>query len=459
MSNFNLRRSAVWSVAEVATSGIALFFLYKYVVAILGLHALGVWSLVLATTSLARLGDLGAAAGLSRFVASALADKEKANARDFVETALFTNLAIYAAATLALAAPLWIGISLLVPSDSVAEARLLLPYALVSFALLNANAVLISGLIGAQRADLKSKISMISVAIQLTSVVALVPSFGLIGLGLGQIAQYLFSIVISWLCLRTALGKEVVSWLPRRFNWPSFHQLFHFGIKLQLANLISFSFEPATKFVISAVCGLEMLGIFEMAFLLILQARHLVVAPMQALLPAFAHLNRENSKELAGLYEQALAKSVLLAGPVLLSAGILSPIVSSFWLGSYNQNFVAFAGLLSVGWLINALGTPAYHLGVARGLVRWNIVGHVITSVCGPLFGYFFGQLLGPIALVSCISVGLALGAITSMLLNCHASSVSAFTSIDAVANSFKTEFRTMARIVQAQLRFVLPRT
>jgi O-antigen/teichoic acid export membrane protein len=69
----NLRRNSLYAVGEVVVSGLSLFLLYKKVVNTLGVEALGVWTLVLATTSLGRFADIGAASGLSRFVASAKA--------------------------------------------------------------------------------------------------------------------------------------------------------------------------------------------------------------------------------------------------------------------------------------------------------------------------------------------------------------------------------------------------
>lgn len=455
MKDFNLRRSAIWSVAEVVTSSIALFFLYKYIVAVLGLRSLGIWSLVLATTSLARLGDVGAAAGLSRFVAKAFAENNLAKATRFVETAFYTNLGIYTVITFGLVYPLWIGISSLVPPDTLPEARSLLPFALLSFGLQNVNAVLFSGLIGTQRMDLKSKIGIFGVVIQLIIAVALVPSFGLLGMGLSQIMQYLFSMIASWICLRKVVGDAVVPWVPRHFSQAMFHQLFGFGIKLQFASLISFCFEPVIKFLMSAAYGLEALAIFEMAYRLVLQARHLVVSPMQALLPAFAQLSHEHPHELASLYEKSTTKSLLLATPVLLTVGVSAPIVSLFWLGTYNGIFVAFAALLSLGWLANALGTPAYHLGVARGILRWNILGHVVTSIGGPLLGYLFGHLLGPIGFVSCVSAGLAFGAATSMMLNCREALIRAWPSPSAVMKGLKAELRAVAAVVQRQLKFL----
>lgn len=247
----NLRQNAIWSIVEIVTSGISLFLLYKYVVSLLGLNALGLWSLVLASTSLVRLGDLGAAAGLSRFVAIALAKDDRISARNYVETALLTNLCIYTTVSLLLAMPLWWGMRYLVPPDSVDQARGLLPYALISFALLNLNAVTLAALVGQQRTDLKCKVAIISLIVQISVVLVAMPLTGLIGIGLGQIAQYAVSISLSWLTFRSLLGSPLVPLFPRHFNIGVFRELFCFGIKLQLMNLLNFLFEPSIKFVIS----------------------------------------------------------------------------------------------------------------------------------------------------------------------------------------------------------------
>ncbi|WP_368508517.1 oligosaccharide flippase family protein [Bradyrhizobium lupini] len=455
MTDFNLKRSALWSIAEVATSGVALFILYKYVLASLGMRSLGIWSLVLATTSLARLGDVGASAGLARFVAEALADKNVIKARDFVETALCTNIAIYTIASIILTIPLSVGVKLLVPADSALEAASLIPYALASFALLNVNAVILSALVGAQRADLKSKIVLLSTVAQVATALICVPSFGLIGMGLGQIAQSAVSIAIAWLTFRKLVGTNLVPFFPRHFDLGIFRELFSFGMKLQFANLISFSFEPATKLAMSSACGLEVLAIFEMAYRLVLQARHLVVAPMQALLPAFAHLGQERPHEVAALYEKTLAKSALFAVTALLSTGAFSPLISHLWLGSYNGLFVTFTVLLSVGWLLNALGAPAYHLGLARGLVKWNLAGHLITTIGSPLLGYLFGRLFGPTAFVLMTSAALGLGAVLTTVLNCRDCLVGLSPSISRALKIILEEFRTQNETLRHRLRLL----
>ena len=72
-----MARNTLWNVAEVIIGAAVLFLLYRLIIAKLGVEALGIWALVLATTAVAKLADVGVASGLGRFVAL---QREEANA-------------------------------------------------------------------------------------------------------------------------------------------------------------------------------------------------------------------------------------------------------------------------------------------------------------------------------------------------------------------------------------------
>jgi O-antigen/teichoic acid export membrane protein len=61
--------NAALSVLQTGISAILLFFLYRYLLVRLGPEQLGVWSVVLASTSVARLSDMGFSGAVVRFVA------------------------------------------------------------------------------------------------------------------------------------------------------------------------------------------------------------------------------------------------------------------------------------------------------------------------------------------------------------------------------------------------------
>ena len=61
--------NAAVSVVQTVISGVVLFLLYRYLLDHLGTEQLGLWSVILASTSVARLSDLGLTGSVVKFVA------------------------------------------------------------------------------------------------------------------------------------------------------------------------------------------------------------------------------------------------------------------------------------------------------------------------------------------------------------------------------------------------------
>jgi len=195
-----------------------LFFLYRVIVGQLGVKDLGIWSLVLATTSLGRLADLGTAAGLGRFVAIAGARQEKNKTIAYVETAIITNLLLYSAIALIMWAPAFYALSLTTSGEVLATARALLPFSLLSFVLIGVSSASTGAIVGQQRSDQKSMIVIAGLVLQFLASVAFLPYGGLRGLAWAQIAQYALVISLGWtLFLRNYLGSWTFR-LPRHWH-------------------------------------------------------------------------------------------------------------------------------------------------------------------------------------------------------------------------------------------------
>src|ERR1700689_5648615 len=175
----NLRRNSLYAVGEVVVSGLTLFLLYKRIVSALGVEALGVWSLVLATTSLGRIADIGAASGLSRFVAAAKARRDPARELIFVETAVITNAVLYLGIALVLWAPAYFGLSLVMKGAALISGRALLPFSLASFVLMGTTNATTGAIVGQHRSDQKSMLMVSGLVVQLLVALAFVKDHGL----------------------------------------------------------------------------------------------------------------------------------------------------------------------------------------------------------------------------------------------------------------------------------------
>jgi len=60
--------NAIMSVVQIVVIGIVLFILYRFLLNTIGVEQLGIWSLVLATTSVTQIASFGLSGSVVKFV-------------------------------------------------------------------------------------------------------------------------------------------------------------------------------------------------------------------------------------------------------------------------------------------------------------------------------------------------------------------------------------------------------
>jgi len=414
--NLNLRKNSLWALAEVLFSSLLLFVLYKIVIASLGVKALGIWSLVLATTSLGRVADMGTAAALGRFVAATTAREDNNSAIDYAETAVISNFLLYAAIALLMWAPAYYGLSVAIEQDSLLQARRLLPFSLVSLVLAGLINATTGAIVGQHRSDQKSMTAMIGLATLFLVAILFVPQYGLLALAWAQIAQYSVVVTANWFLF---LRNHFQGWtmrLPLRWRKSLFKELMSFGMKLQAIYIASILYDPVVKFLMSTLGGLEMLGYFEMAQRVISQVRQLVVMPNLTLIPSFAHWYEADRGKIAPLYHKALALTIVFGFPLLVGTAAAAPLISILWMGRVESHFVALMAILTLGCLINVIAVPAYYLALGIGYVKWNVYGAYVTTAGVCLLGLVLGRLWGGLGVAMATGIMVSCGAMLSLM-------------------------------------------
>lgn len=403
-----LRRNALFSVAEVLLNGLGLFLIYKNVVSTLGVSLLGVWSLVLATTAFGRLADVGISAGLARFVARELAKGEAGSPQSYIETGMLSVAAIMGVLTLVAYWPIYFALGIALHDHQLALAREIIPYALLTFWLLNINAVTAASLLGLHRADLRSISNICGMLVQVAASLALVKGFQLKGLAWAQTAQYIVAIGLSWTFV-VRVGRTVPA-VPVHFRRGLFKELLGFGTKLQVGTIANLLFEPATKIILGHIAGAATLGLYELAYRMVYQVRGVAITALQNLVPAFANLRETNREALRSLFLKACRGAAIIGAPLMAGVAVGAPIVSLIWIGGYSSEFVRLSALLSLCWAINILAAPSYFLGMGTGEVNVNVGGQVLTGIMSPLAAYLAGRYFGSYAAVGGIVVGKIIG-------------------------------------------------
>lgn len=435
-----LRGNAVWNIAEVLLSSLVLFVVYKAILHHLGVGAMGIWALVVSATAVGRVADVGMAGGLGRFVALSIARNDpKDRVLVYVETALLTNAALYLVLAAAIYWPAWWALGLATHGDNLIAARQLLPFAIGAFVTQNLSTVTTAALVGQHRSGLKSRLALLTLALQCTAALALVRTHGLAGLAMAQISQYVLLTILGWVLVVRHAREGAWFKLPSRLDRESLRDLMGFGLKMQGLMLASFMFEPATKFVLSGTLGVSALGLYELVSRGILQARAILMAPSQNLTPSFTAELHTNPQGLKALYDRAV---VLMSSTGVLAMGAMaagSPLISWIWLGRLDVMFVVLSCIVAAGWLFNIVAVPGYYLGIASGRLRWNILGGALTAVAAPLAAYLLAG-AGPAGAVLGIMIGVGSGAVLTAMMNCRDNAV-------PVAPSFRN-YHQQARLL-----------
>lgn len=408
LSSKHISKNVVATVAQVVVSGVVFFILYRYLYDRLGVEQIGVWSLVLAATSISRIGDLGLSAGVVRFVAQALGRGDTQRAADVVQTVALT-LGLFMAILLLVGYPLFVwALGYFLPAHGVPIALSILPYALMSLWVMVVVSVFSGGLDGCMRMDLRSLLMGLSHLVYLGLTMLLVPKYGLEGVAMAQLIQSVTLMILLWWMLRRQL--RVLPLMPLQWKYPVLKDMISYGVNFQIITVMNMLIDPVVKALMSRFGGLEALGYFEMANRLILQGRGIIIEASRVMVPAIATLQEHDAAKATQLfitsYRMTFYVSVVFYGVL----GILITTISMLWLGHYQATFIQYALLLNLGWFANTLIGPAYFSNLGSGKLRTNMISHIITGLCSLLVGTALGLNYGGVGVVIGTILGLIAG-------------------------------------------------
>lgn len=371
--------NAVFAVGQVIVSAVTLFFLYRFLLSALGVQALGVWSIVVAATSIASVSGMGLAGGSVRFVSKYLALESEPEAASAVETAMLSVAVVMGLAAFALW-PIgsWL-VTLVVPAEWIESAQALVPYALAALWLQSIGGTIYSGMDGCHRAGTRGVLTAIVQPTILVLSVWLVPRMGLRGVAIAQLMQYCVWIVLGWILLRRYLPS--LPRTPRRWSRRLFFEMWRYGLNFQAISMLTILVDPLAKMLLARYGGLSSVGYFEMANRLVLQVRALLVAANQVLVPYYSKLAETSRDAVRAMYEKNLAAVTLLGVLGFSTLVALLPLISSLWIGHVEQEFLFSGTIISVGILANTLSAPAFFANLGGGWMRRNLFAALAQTI------------------------------------------------------------------------------
>lgn len=395
--------NAVMTSAYVVVNACILFILYKFVLRTIGVERLGIWSLVLASISIGSVVQLGFSGSVVKFVAKYLALKGENAVVRVIQTAVI-SIALFIGAVLLILYPFarWF-LNLLIDETSFPEAIAVLPYALLSVWLSLVGYVYQSALDGFQFIVYRRLVLILASLIQLLIVFVLVPAYGVLGLAYSQVVQTALILI---------LGAGILKWLcplmplfPRRWDSRLFQEMLGYSLSMHVVSICEMILDPITKALMAKFGGLAMTGFYDLASRMMLQLRELIVQANAVLVPTVADLLERNRGTIEKIYRDSYALNCFFSIPFYALIVVSAPFISWLWLDYYEDSFITFCVILSAGWFVNTISTPASVMQLGIGELRGLLVGSLTMVGANVALGVALGLLYGGPLVVAAWSV------------------------------------------------------
>ena len=293
--------NAITSITQIVLIAVILFLLYRFLLDTIGIEQLGIWSLVIATTSVTQIANFGLSGSVAKFVAKYVAREEAENVSGVIQTASI-SVAVIIGTILLFTYPVikWL-LGLIIPVDSLRIALYILPYALLALWLLMITSIFQGGLDGYQRIYFRNLLLVGGALLNVVLCYILAPKYGLAGVAYARVIQVLTILVCSWLLLKKCL--PTLPLFPFKWNRSIFKEVIGYGVNFQIISISVMLCDPITKALLSKFGGLSMVGYYEMASRMVGQFRALIVSANQVLVPAIADLKEKTPERIHSVYQ------------------------------------------------------------------------------------------------------------------------------------------------------------
>ena len=411
--NSNLTSNILFAAAQTLIQTIVLIVLYRYLLDSIGVEKLGVWAVVLATASAARISELGLAGSVTKFVATYRAQDNEKAAVQVLETAVI-SIALALGVILALLYPvlLW-ALPYVLPESGVKDGIAILPYAMGSLWFMALASILMGGLDGCLRSDLRAWIMVFGSLSFLFFSLLSVDLYGLIGLAIAQVVQGVILMIVGWLVVRSVMG--IKSYFPLIWSIARFREMFNYGVNFQVNSVVMLLFEPVTKILLGRYGELAAAGYFEMAQRLVMKVRGLIVESNRVIVPVFAGMGVEKD-DVRKLYVQNFQFLFFVVTPVFAMFLALTPIISELWIGYHESQFIIMTVSLALAWYLNSMTAPPYFAYLGQGKLRWITIAHIIMGSCNILVGVVLGKIFGWQGVIFAFILSLTIGGFIPVL-------------------------------------------
>ena len=397
------------SAGQTIVQTLILLTLYRYLINQIGVDQLGIWSIVGATASAARVSELGFGGSIIKFIAAYRAHGDDQAAAESLQTAAISVGVLLAIITAIVYPLLLLALPYILPAEGLIAGRIILPYGLASLWLTSVAGILMNALDACFQSGMRAGIMILGSFFFFLSALVGVKSYGIVGLAAAQVAQGVILVAVGWVAIRRVMPS--VPMLPIHWKFLRFREMLRYGLNFQINSVVALLFEPATKMLFGRFGGLHAAGYFEMAQRMVISVRALVVESNRVIVPVYAGMTSYKT-DAPELYARNTRNLLFLVIPVFATLMALTPAICEVWVGTFQPQFVIMGGLLTFAWFLNTVFTPAYFAYLGQGKLRWITIAHVVMGATNIFAGLTLGSFLGWQGVLASFVVSLILGSL-----------------------------------------------
>jgi len=265
---------------------------------------------------------------------------------------------------------------------------------LLTCAISNIGAMLLSVFKGIQRMDksngIEIKMSVISVV---GTVILLEAGLGMFGLALNGVVSAVIALVVTAATLKREVAKVSFGW---NFDRALLREMFGYGLKISVSRFGGLICFQADKLIVSRALGVAAVSFYEVSARLTSFMRAVPLVMLSALIPATSELGARNDRHKILRTYLLVSKYVAMVTVALATFLVLdADSVVKLWLGAGFEQSVLLIQILAIGYGANVLGGTASQIGAGVGRPEFDMRSTILLSVVNPILSIALVQKFG----------------------------------------------------------------
>lgn len=402
-------KNIIWLIGLSVVIATCQFIVYALINKNLGKELLGVWSLVVAASSIGQISNFGFSNSLVRYLPEMLLKNKKEHISKILGTINFSNFFLTLPILLLLYFPAIHYASSLLKNQQLLIFKSIIPLSMAALFVNNLFSVYSYLLDAMQKYYLRSIIQISGWLFFLILSILLMPRYGLMGISIAFFTQN----VVQFIAIITVVSKNGIlqKIYPINFDKKFFRQISSFGLKSQFISFLVIFFDPLVKFFITQNIGLASTANYEISNKIVLQARNLLVSTNQVIIPKI--ILHKNAGTENRYFRFISTKNILFS----VSTGILvllaAPLVIFFFSSKYDNTLMQCIILLNIGWVCNMITSVHYYCCIGLDKMGQLVIYHLILSLIVIIIYIFLNRYLHWKSLYFAVpSIALFLGSI-----------------------------------------------